>query len=378
MVCSVSTSSLATRVRQARLEAGLTQAQLAGSEISPNTIHRIEAGRVRPSRRVLSYIARRVGKPLRYFLDDATPEEAEIDYALLRGFICRACGALSEAIRWFARAEQTAAAAADVSRRALARVCLAGTVAREGWTAAREAEVRAAQARALRFGHGRAVAESEYDIALGMTAQGMADQGHRVLAELMASPAGLTLHLRVRCLVALSRCAASVGEDPTRWYAQLETVLETLDLRRQASGWETRAAESEAEGDWQKAVQAAEQSLGIWKTVELKQHEAVARYHVGHAYETQGNADGALRELARARAAAREVGDVILEAQVLVSVGQVYTALGRTREAIETVQEIHAMFATLGDSGSASAAAPWVVSENVPPIAARSRSEQAV
>ena len=32
MVCSVSTSSLATRVRQARLEAGLTQAQLAGSE----------------------------------------------------------------------------------------------------------------------------------------------------------------------------------------------------------------------------------------------------------------------------------------------------------------------------------------------------------
>ena len=45
----------------------------------------------------------------------------------------------------------------------------------------------------------------------------------------------------------------------------------------------------------------------------------MACYHVGHAYKTRGDTDGALRELDRTRAAAREIGNVMLEAQVLVA-----------------------------------------------------------
>lgn len=296
---SPSTSSLAARVRHARLEAGLTQAQLAGSEVSPNTVHRIETGRVHPSRRVLSYIARRVAKPLSHFLDDAAPEESEIDYALLRGRVCRIRGGFSEAIRWFEGAEHTAAAAADVSRQALARVWLAGTIARHGWTKAREADTRVAQRNALRFGHPKTVAESQYDVALGMIAQGLAGQGYQVLTQLLASPTELPQNLRIRCLVAVTRCAAGAGEDPVPWCAQLDALLATLELRHQASDWEARAAEAEAEENWQAAVCAAGCSLGVWETIELRQQEAIARYHVGLAHEMRGDADGALRELAR-------------------------------------------------------------------------------
>jgi transcriptional regulator with XRE-family HTH domain len=56
------------RVREARREAGLSLAQLAGSDVSRTFIHFVEQGRSRPSQPVLALIARRTGKPISYFL----------------------------------------------------------------------------------------------------------------------------------------------------------------------------------------------------------------------------------------------------------------------------------------------------------------------
>lgn len=58
------------RVRQARLEAGLSLAQVAGADVSRTFIHFVEHGRSRPSNAVLALIARRTGKPMSYFLQD--------------------------------------------------------------------------------------------------------------------------------------------------------------------------------------------------------------------------------------------------------------------------------------------------------------------
>lgn len=56
------------RVRQARVSAGLTLAQLAGKEVSRTFIHYVERGLARPSMPVLKLIARRTGKPVSYFM----------------------------------------------------------------------------------------------------------------------------------------------------------------------------------------------------------------------------------------------------------------------------------------------------------------------
>lgn len=64
-----------SRVRQARVEAGLSLADLAGEEVSRTFIHFVETGRSRPSRPVLELIARRTGKPVRYFVR-ATRQES--------------------------------------------------------------------------------------------------------------------------------------------------------------------------------------------------------------------------------------------------------------------------------------------------------------
>lgn len=62
-------------VRQARLEAGLSLAQVAAGKVTRTAIYFIETGRTSPSRETLRLIARRTHKPIEYFLshDDADP-----------------------------------------------------------------------------------------------------------------------------------------------------------------------------------------------------------------------------------------------------------------------------------------------------------------
>lgn len=57
-------------VAQARKEAGLTLAEVAGAKLSRTAIHLVEKGLVRPSMQTLRLIARRTGKPLAFFLQD--------------------------------------------------------------------------------------------------------------------------------------------------------------------------------------------------------------------------------------------------------------------------------------------------------------------
>jgi tetratricopeptide (TPR) repeat protein len=54
-------------VRQARLKAGLSLAQVAGSELTRQAVHLIETGKVRPSARSLQVIARRLEVPAQSF-----------------------------------------------------------------------------------------------------------------------------------------------------------------------------------------------------------------------------------------------------------------------------------------------------------------------
>ena len=61
---------LGQRLKQARLEAGLSQRQLCGEEITRNMLSLIENGSARPSMETLRYLASRLGKPMGYFLEE--------------------------------------------------------------------------------------------------------------------------------------------------------------------------------------------------------------------------------------------------------------------------------------------------------------------
>ena len=61
---------LGEKLRQARMEAGLSQRQLCGEEITRNMLSLIENGSAQPSMKTLQYLAARLGKPVSYFLEE--------------------------------------------------------------------------------------------------------------------------------------------------------------------------------------------------------------------------------------------------------------------------------------------------------------------
>ena len=63
---------LGEKLRQARLEAGLSQRALCGDAITRNMLSQIENGTARPSMATLQHLAWRLGKPVGYFLEEQT------------------------------------------------------------------------------------------------------------------------------------------------------------------------------------------------------------------------------------------------------------------------------------------------------------------
>ena len=61
---------LGQRIRQARQEAGLSQRQLCGDVITRNMLSQIENGSAHPSMDTLQFLARGLGKPISWFLEE--------------------------------------------------------------------------------------------------------------------------------------------------------------------------------------------------------------------------------------------------------------------------------------------------------------------
>lgn len=75
---------LGAKLRQARLEAGLSQRQLCGEEITRNMLSQIENGTAKPSMKTLQFLAARLEKPVSFFLEESavvSPNQALMETA---------------------------------------------------------------------------------------------------------------------------------------------------------------------------------------------------------------------------------------------------------------------------------------------------------
>lgn len=75
---------LGQRIKEARLASGLSQRALCGDRLTRNMLSQIENGSARPSMGTLEYLARRLDKPISYFLDEqqgSSPNAACMDSA---------------------------------------------------------------------------------------------------------------------------------------------------------------------------------------------------------------------------------------------------------------------------------------------------------
>ncbi len=70
---------LGERIRAARTEAGLSQAQLGAPYYTRAHISAIELGKIRPAMKSLEHIAAKLSKPVSYFLEDAALERSRLE-----------------------------------------------------------------------------------------------------------------------------------------------------------------------------------------------------------------------------------------------------------------------------------------------------------
>lgn len=78
---------LGEKIRNARVEMGLSQRELCGEEITRNMLSLIENGAAKPSMRTLQYLAGRLGKSVSFFLEEkaaASPNQAVMEKARAR------------------------------------------------------------------------------------------------------------------------------------------------------------------------------------------------------------------------------------------------------------------------------------------------------
>ncbi|HXN04457.1 MAG TPA: transcriptional regulator [Candidatus Acidoferrum sp.] len=75
-------SPLGRRIRQARQELGLSLREVAGDDFSRAFLNQIELGQARPSTQNLRIIARRLQRPIEYFLEDPGDSTAALELGL--------------------------------------------------------------------------------------------------------------------------------------------------------------------------------------------------------------------------------------------------------------------------------------------------------
>lgn len=75
---------LGQRIKDARLEAGMSQRQLCGQMCTRNMLSLIESGKAKPSMETLRYFAGQLGRPISWFLDEeitASPNQQILEKA---------------------------------------------------------------------------------------------------------------------------------------------------------------------------------------------------------------------------------------------------------------------------------------------------------
>ena len=371
------TNGLGERVRAARKELGLSQAQLAGEELTKGFISQLESGVVRPSIRSLQLIASRLGKPLDYFLGDARIESGKrVEFHRL------AAEAAVEARDW-TKVREHAAEALEAGAESEERAALLYFLGR-----AEAAERRFERTFELVT---EALALVKVDAAPQLTAQLLSLRGlsYGEIGQITAAAESYEAardvidryelvdpRLRARVCISLGTIYRSLGRaskaiaayDSALGYATRASALSlaarsfmglavthydageldgavaayrrALDLFQRVSDvdFELNALQSIATiqleaGDLVTAKGSAERVMARAIEVGNAHWAGVGEVILSRIAIREGRADEALRKAKHAEVVLKEVGDKVNQADALGAIGAAHEAMGRTTDA---------------------------------------------
>ena len=358
---SQSLDRLGERLRKARIEAGLSQAQLGAPHFTRAYVSALELGKIRPAMKSLEFIAAKLGKSIAHFMDDEEKEQKrrERELSLTRANQLIAQGAAREAIQ-----ELSAIPTEDLSlperlsiKRTLGRAYLeAGQAGRaaavltdavRGYEASGDEEqvarTRAQLGGALITLMDYSEAEGHLQAALGSTARGVVkDPLFRVH---VLHNLGLTLYQRADYNAALEHFERAVHEGADvgdqKWLA---SVFAAIGMSRRQMG------------DYEGAITCLLKSEALFDALHNKARVAEIRFQTGRTLRALGNKTRAEEVLGEALRAAREAGSEPLAVRIEAFIGLTEAQDGRYGEARERLEQLVSRADRVDDPGAQFAA----------------------
>lgn len=337
---------IGSRIREARLRAGLTQQRLAGERYTKAYISALETGIARPSMVALSYLSERLHLAPSHFLDTRNPAwgRLQTDLQLASGEWQAAADGYADLLD-HAPDDQARAEVLRGRAEALARM-----------DRGKEAVGAAAEAVHLFLDLGREAdaALSRYWLSYGLyLSDNEADARSLLRALLEQVRGGLRVEpdFEMRVLVALASVDSRDGQHE-RSLAYLEEargLAEDLDDRRRATFLVGLAISYRELGDVEAAIRVGTQALGLFRSAGAVLESATIENDLALAYLAAGNVNRAGELASGARAQAESSGDERLLAAILETEAQVALASGARDEALELAARARVLARSTGN-----------------------------
>lgn len=327
---------IGSRLRRARTQAGLTQAQLSEGRYTKAYVSALENGLVKPSMAALNFFAGRLQVPIEQLLSDR--EQA---WTRLEADLHLAAGDWQQAVDAYSRLLETNP---TVAVRADLLLGLAEGSYRLGL--GNETVRAASEATTLFTAQGRASAAAwaTYWQSSGLYELEQSEQAGDLLKRLLdqiASGLQVEPDLPVRVLIALAMVAGR-DEEPERALAYLEMArsrIGELDERRHAIFLFSLALNYRELGDYEAAIATGTQSLARFKAAEAGYETASLQNELALVYVALGNLKAARRHASDARDYFTRSDDRRWLAHVTETEGQIALAAGSIPEAVKLSTE---------------------------------------
>lgn len=313
---------LGERLRRARTEAGLSQAQLGAPHFTRAYISAIELGKARPAMKSLEFLADKLGKPVSFFVVDEAAElrrkERELDVVAASSLLSR--NTAGEALDRVSHLLETCS---DAREGALLRT-MAGTALNfliRGPEAVRH--LTAAERLATQCGEHLLLRTVRHQLALAYRNSGDSQRGRSVLRELAdeidrGNPVDRVLQMKV--LKDLGAIDLDLGEpeSATAYYnAALTWANEIGDVSGLISIYNGLAYAYRANGDLDAALGYLQKALGASEVSNDLAHITIVCNALAVISAERGHLDAAMRHADRALAVARVAGPLSYVASCL-------------------------------------------------------------
>ena len=327
---------IGTRLRAARLAAGLTQQQLASPLYTKAYVSALENGLSRPSMAALTFLAERLGLPAERFIGNAPGVWSRLDADL-----ALAAHHWQEAADGYRALLQSATARAQ---RAELHLGLAEALAGLG----RAAESGAAADEAMRafrmLGRDGDEALARYWVAVSHRQLGNFSDARALFDELLALVRGglrVEPDFELRLVMARGMVAARAGEHAVAvgLFDEIRRMADGLDDRRRAAFYHELACTYRDAGNVDAAIAAGTASLTLYRSAESDYRVAELENELALSNLALGRADGAADLADEARSRFERLGEDRALAHVLGTQARIALARNEHAEGVRLANE---------------------------------------